>query len=238
MGGAVKRFALVVAGGTGTRMGGGLPKQMLPLGQRAILAHTIDRFLGYDEEIQVVCVLHPTLADGWSAFLDWHFSADETARLHICLGGAERSESVHNGLNQIRDMLQGDDRALVAIHDGVRPFISNRILSEGFALAGEKGNAIATVPVKSSMRMATTEGSKAVDRDLFFHVQTPQVFWLDEILTCYNERGNSIFTDDASLAESQGMNIHMYLGSYDNLKITTPEDLILAERLLERGGWQ
>lgn len=237
MAGKVKRFALVVAGGTGTRMGGGLPKQMLPLGERAVLAHTIDRFLAFDEELQIVCVLHPSLADGWSAFLDWHFTPAEVSRLHICLGGAERSESVHNGLNQIRDLLRGEDRALVAIHDGVRPFINGRILSEGFALASEKGNAIATVPVKSSMRMVTPEGSKAVDRDMFYHVQTPQVFWLDQILTCYNERGTVVFTDDASLAESQGMNIHMYMGSYDNLKITTPEDLILAERFLERGEW-
>ncbi|MBK9448678.1 MAG: 2-C-methyl-D-erythritol 4-phosphate cytidylyltransferase [Bacteroidetes bacterium] len=232
----VQKFALVVAGGTGTRMGAGMPKQMLPLKERAVLAHTLDRFLSFDPEIQIVSVLHPSLADSWSAFLDWHFGAVESPRLHICLGGAERSESVQNGLHQIRDMV-GEGRALVAIHDGVRPFVNHRILSEGFALAEEKGNAVAVVPVKSSMRMKTENGSKAVERDLFYHVQTPQIFFLDEILTCYNERGNAIFTDDASLAESQGMTIQMYLGSYDNLKITTPEDLLLAERLLERGDW-
>ncbi|HEX2898620.1 MAG TPA: 2-C-methyl-D-erythritol 4-phosphate cytidylyltransferase, partial [Bacteroidia bacterium] len=130
-----------------------------------------------------------------------------------------------------------DGRALVAIHDGVRPFINARILSEGFALAEEKGNAVASVPVKSSMRMKTDTGSKAVERDMFYHVQTPQIFYLDEILTCYNDRGNAVFTDDASLAEQHGMTIQMYMGSYDNLKITTPEDIPLAERLLERGGW-
>jgi 2-C-methyl-D-erythritol 4-phosphate cytidylyltransferase len=233
---AIQKFALVVAGGTGTRMGAGMPKQMLPLNERAVLAHTLDRFLAFDPDIQIVSVLHASLADSWSAFLDWHFGADESPRLHICLGGAERSESVHNGLNHIRDMA-GEGRALVAIHDGVRPFVNDRILSAGFALAEETGNAVAAVPVKSSMRMKTPEGSKAIERDLFYHVQTPQIFFLDEILTCYNERGNAIFTDDASLAESQGMQIQMYMGSYDNLKITTPEDLLLAERLLERGGW-
>lgn len=233
----LQKFALVVAGGTGTRMGAGLPKQMLPLRDRAVLAHTIDRFLAYDPEMQIVSVLHPSLADSWSAFLDWHFSAEESPRLHICLGGAERSESVHNGLVHIQDMLTGDGRALVAIHDGVRPFINARILSEGFALAEEKGNAVTSVPVKSSMRMKTNTGSKAVERDMFYHVQTPQIFYLDEILTCYNDRGNAVFTDDASLAEQHGMTIQMYMGSYDNLKITTPEDILLAERLLERGGW-
>jgi 2-C-methyl-D-erythritol 4-phosphate cytidylyltransferase len=232
----IQKFALIVAGGTGTRMGAGMPKQMLPLKERAVLAHTLDRFLAFDPEIQIVSVLHSSLADSWSAFLDWHFGADESPRLHICLGGAERSESVHNGLKHIQDMV-GDGRALVAIHDAVRPFVNARILSEGFALAEEQGNAVAAVPVKSSMRMKTDHGSIAVERDLFYHVQTPQVFFLDQILTCYNDRGNANFTDDASLAEAHGMNIQMYLGSYNNLKITTPEDLLLAERLLESGNW-
>jgi 2-C-methyl-D-erythritol 4-phosphate cytidylyltransferase len=209
---------------------------MLPLKGRAVLAHTIDRFLSSDPEIQIICVLHESLADGWTSFLDWHFGADKSPRLHICLGGTERSESVHNGLLEIRD-LAGGRPALVAIHDGVRPFINDRIISEGFALAEEKGNAVATVPVKSSMRIKTEDGSRAVNRDAYFHVQTPQVFHLEEILACYSHRGTEIFTDDASLAERQGVNIQLYLGSYDNLKITTPEDLILAERILERGGW-
>jgi 2-C-methyl-D-erythritol 4-phosphate cytidylyltransferase len=233
---AIRKFALIVAGGTGTRMGGGLPKQMLPLRDRAVLAHTIDRFLAYDPEIEIVCVLHATLAESWDAFLDWHFTAVEFPRLHICLGGAERTESVHNGLNQVRD-LAGDGRVLVAIHDAVRPFVNSRLLGEGFALAEERGNAVATVPVKSSIRMRTDGGSKAVDRNVFYHVQTPQIFYLDEILTCYNSRGAETFTDDAALAERCGMDIHMFMGSYDNLKITTPEDLILAERILERGTW-
>jgi 2-C-methyl-D-erythritol 4-phosphate cytidylyltransferase len=232
----IRKYALIVAGGTGTRMGGGLPKQMLPLKDRAVLAHTIDRFLTFDPKLEIVCVLHATLAESWDAFLDWHFTAEDSPRLHICLGGAERTESVHNGLNHIRD-LAPDDRILVAIHDAVRPFLNSRILSEGFALAEERGNAVATVPVKSSIRMKTDGGSKAVDRNVFFHVQTPQIFYLDQILTCYNSRGNATFTDDATLAERSGHDIHMFMGSYDNLKITTPEDLLLAERILERGTW-
>ena len=144
---------------------------MLPLKERAVLAHTIDRFLQFDAALQVVVVLHATLADSWSAFLDWHFGADESPRIHICLGGAERSESVHNGLSHIQQ-LAGEAKVLVAIHDAVRPFVNERILSEGFALAEEKGNAVATVPVKSSMRIRTATGSEAVDREQFYHVQT------------------------------------------------------------------
>jgi 2-C-methyl-D-erythritol 4-phosphate cytidylyltransferase len=232
----LQKFALIVAGGTGTRMGAGLPKQMLPLKERAVLAHAIDRFIEFDPAMQVIVVLHPTLADGWSAFLDWHFSPSVAAQIHICLGGAERSESVQNGLQLIAELV-AEGQALVAIHDAVRPFVNKRMLSEGFALAEEKGNAVACVAVKSSMRKRTAEGSQAIDRSDFYHVQTPQIFYLDQILRCYLERGEALFTDDASLAESQGMMIQMYLGSYDNLKITTPDDLIVAERILERGNW-
>ena len=89
-----QKYALIVAGGTGTRMGAGLPKQMLPLKERAVLAHTIDRFLAFDPEIEIVCVLHPSLADNWPAFLDWHFDATTSPRLHICLGGAARTLSL------------------------------------------------------------------------------------------------------------------------------------------------
>ena len=232
-----KKYALIVAGGTGTRMGAGLPKQMLPLKDRAVLAHTIDRFLEFDPTIEIVAVLHPSLADNWPAFLDWHFDASESPRLHICLGGEERTESVHNGLIFI-DKHNDHEEALVAIHDGVRPFANVRMLSEGFALASEKGNAIAAVQVKSSMRMRTETGSQAVARDQFYHVQTPQIFLLSQILDAYNRRPQGNFTDDASLAESFGMDIQLFQGSYENIKITTPEDLFVAERLLERGTWK
>jgi 2-C-methyl-D-erythritol 4-phosphate cytidylyltransferase len=228
----IRKFALIVAGGTGTRMGSGMPKQLMQINGRAILAHTIDRFLEFDGKLDIVIVLHESLAEAWPSFLDWNFSAETAPRLHVCLGGAERSESVHNGLAQIRK-LAGDARVIVAIHDAVRPFVDQRMLSEGYALAEEKGNAVATVPVKSSMRKRTETGSIAVDRDDYFHVQTPQVFFLDDILAAYSRRPPTpTFTDDASLAEHFGMEIQMYFGGYDNLKITTPEDLIVAERLL------
>lgn len=87
------------------------------------------------------------------------------------------------------------------------------------------------------MRIRTATGSEAVDREQFYHVQTPQIFYLEQILDCYLRRGNEVFTDDASLAERHGMAIQMYMGSYDNLKITTPDDLIVAERIVERGDW-
>ena len=98
------KYALIVAGGTGTRMGAGLPKQMLPLKERAVLAHVIDRFLAFDPDIHIVCVLHASLADNWPSFLDWHFDASLSPRLHVCLGGEERTESVHNGLIYIDKM--------------------------------------------------------------------------------------------------------------------------------------
>lgn len=226
-------LGLVVAGGTGTRLGAGMPKQMLLLQGKPILAHTLSVFLDFDAELQLCTVLHESILPDWQNFLDRNFPPDLHHRLHACAGGAERTESVHRGLESLAH-LPGGKPALVAIHDGVRPFVSESMLAKGYALAALRGNAVAGVPVKSSLRRLTDSGSEAIDRSQFFHVQTPQIFRFAEILQCYSQWGSGPFTDDAGLAESQGINIHLYPGSYDNIKITTPEDLVMAERILEQ----
>jgi 2-C-methyl-D-erythritol 4-phosphate cytidylyltransferase len=226
-------LGLVVAGGTGTRLGANMPKQMLPLRGKPILAHTLSVFLDFHPDLQLCTVLHASILPDWPQFLHQNFPKIAHSRLHACAGGPERTESVHLGLELLAG-LAGKEPALVAIHDGVRPFIDRRMLAEGYALAWEKGNAVAGVPVKSSLRRLTDSGSKAIDRSQFFHVQTPQIFHLDEILKCYINRDSAAYTDDAGLAEAQGMNIHLYPGSYDNIKITTPEDLVMAERILDQ----
>lgn len=226
--------AVIVAGGTGTRLGAGMPKQMLPLLGRPILAHTLDRFLEYDAELVTVTVLHPSLFGTWELFVQDHFPADLHPRLLACSGGRERTNSVQAGLDLLRATLVDED-ALVAIHDAVRPFIDRAMLDQGFALAAEKGNATAAVPVKSSLRVRTPEGSHAIDRSQYFHVQTPQIFRLADIHTCYHHRDpQAVYTDDASLAEDQGMRIQLFDGHYDNLKVTTLEDLLLAEQLIKQ----
>ncbi|MEM7037881.1 MAG: 2-C-methyl-D-erythritol 4-phosphate cytidylyltransferase [Bacteroidota bacterium] len=229
-------YALLMAGGVGSRMDAGLPKQMIPLCGRPILAHTLGRLLAFDAGMVVVTVLHASILPDWEAFVAAHFPAVAPGQLLACAGGDSRTASVHNGLRYLAASREGrgDRDALVAIHDGVRPFLTERMLREGFALAAEKGNAVAAVPVKSSLRMTTETGSQAIDRTRFFHVQTPQIFRFITILDAYASQPQGTFTDDASLAEATGENIHLFTGSYDNIKITTPEDLLLAERLLQR----
>ena len=226
-------MALVVAGGTGSRLGASVPKQMLPLRGRPILAHTLDAFLAFGQKIEVCTVLHASLLESWPEFVRAWFPAAELPRLHACAGGPDRTHSVSNGLDLLAQ-LPGTNAAIVAIHDSVRPFLDARILDEGYALAAQKGNAVAAVPVKSSLRMRTPKGSQAIDRNNFFQVQTPQFFQLETILDCYASRPSQAFTDDASLAEAQGMNIHLFSGSYDNIKITTPEDLLIAGQIHDR----
>jgi 2-C-methyl-D-erythritol 4-phosphate cytidylyltransferase len=228
--------AVIVAGGTGTRLGAGMPKQMLPLQGRPILAHTLDRFLAYDPTLVTVTVLHASLYADWDAFITTHFPAEAHARLRACPGGAERTDSVQAGLQCLHTAL-GTDEALVAIHDAVRPFIDREMLDRGFSLAAIHGNATAAVPVKSSLRVLTPQGSQAIDRSQYFHVQTPQMFRLGEIIDCYLARDvQRVYTDDAGLAEDQGMHIQLFDGSYDNLKVTTLEDLLLAEQLMAQRG--
>ncbi|MEM0997126.1 MAG: 2-C-methyl-D-erythritol 4-phosphate cytidylyltransferase [Bacteroidota bacterium] len=227
-------LGLVVAGGTGKRLGASIPKQMLPLRGRPILAHTLQVFLDFAPEVKICTVLHASLLDEWPDFLSINFPTEIHPRLSACAGGSDRTASVANGLRQLQE-LNGSSPALVAIHDGVRPFVDRRMLADGFDIAVEKGNAVAGVPVKSSLRMLTDSGSStAIDRSKFFHVQTPQIFQLTAIAECYAQRGSGPYTDDASLAEDQGLSIHLYHGSYDNIKITTPEDLLMAERLFDQ----
>lgn len=222
-----------MAGGTGTRLGAGFPKQMLPLAGRPILAHTLDRLLEFDPRMLIVSVLHSSLLATWQEFVRAYFPMPYHSQLLSVEGGAERTQSVHKGLQFLKDLGVGD-QGMVAITDGVRPFIDAEMLGRGFAQASEKGNAVAAVPVKSSLRMMTEEGSKAIDRSLFFHVQTPQIFKLGEILGAYENAPEGVFTDDASLAEATGIPIHLFQGTYDNIKITTLEDLPIAEELLRK----
>lgn len=220
----------MTAGGMGKRLGAGMPKQMLPLAGRPILAHTLDRLLAYDHRMLVAVVLHPGLMETWPDFLNAYYQTPYHHQMLACEGGAERSDSVHNGLRFLKELGVAEE-GLVAITDGVRPFLSKDMMERGFAMAEEQGNAVAGMPVKSSLRRLTEKGSVAIDRSAYFHVQTPQIFQLGEILKAYNSAPEGHFTDDASLAEACGMNIHLFEGSYENIKITTPEDLVIAEQI-------
>ena len=222
----MNRYAVIVAGGSGSRMGSETPKQFLPIGNAPILMHTIKRFFTSNEMVNVILVLPLEQIDRWHQLCEkYSFSIPHL----IVPGGKNRFQSVRNGLNSI-----GVNEGLVAIHDGVRPFISKRIIEETFSVAEEKGNAVVAVELKDSIRLIDKKGNKTVQRENYRIIQTPQTFKISQIRDAFHKAKNDDFTDDASVAEAAGYAIELVEGSYENIKITTPEDLAMAEAILKK----
>jgi 2-C-methyl-D-erythritol 4-phosphate cytidylyltransferase len=230
-------WAVVVGGGSGSRMSSelgldaasALPKQFMKIGGRPVVVHTLSRFLEFDSRLRVVLVLPEAYVGRVGQLVLDHLSAEQRVRVAAVAGGSTRTESVRRGLAAIGPSADG----LVAIQDAVRPFVTHEMISASYALAAERGSAICCVPSKASLRQTTEGGqSVAVDRSQYLAVQTPQTFQLALLRDAYT-RALGDFTDDASLVESLGHAIYTCPGRYDNLKITTAEDLILAELLLK-----
>lgn len=222
-----KEFALIVAGGKGTRIKSRLPKQFLELHGKPILMHTLDAFFRYSEKIQIVLVLPEDDFQTWRDLCDrYHYQQP----VILQKGGETRFQSVKNGLEKI------EGPGLVAIHDGVRPLVSEDIIGASFRLAAVHQSAVAAVRLKESIRMTDQDNTKAVDRSRFRLIQTPQTFSIDLIKQAYQLKEDTTLTDDASVAERLGHTISLFEGSYLNIKITTPEDLIVAEALMNRVG--
>ncbi|MDX2245672.1 MAG: 2-C-methyl-D-erythritol 4-phosphate cytidylyltransferase [Bacteroidia bacterium] len=230
----MNRSVLIVAGGSGMRMGADIPKQFLPLAGVPVLIHTINKFFRWETSLPLVLVLPEDQFGYWEKIAEEFLPASARNQISLSPGGKTRTESVHNGLEKLAGRVGNAAQTLVAIHDGVRPFVNDLILQGAFEMAEKQGASVACVPVKASIREITQEGnSRAVDRTRFLEVQTPQTFRLEEILYCYRnrpEKGN--FTDDASLYELTGKTVAICPGSYDNIKITTPEDMLVAEGLM------
>ncbi len=219
-----KEFALIVAGGKGTRIKSNLPKQFIELNGKPILLHTIDAFHRYSKSLTVILVLPEDDFEVWNGICE-KFNFNEPVLLQK--GGATRFQSVRNGLDKI------EGEGLVAIHDGVRPLVSEDIIGASFRLAAIHHCAVAAVRLKESLRMTDKDGTKAVDRSLFRLIQTPQTFDVQLIKKAYRMKEDSSFTDDASVAERAGHRISLFEGSFLNIKITTPEDLVIAEALMK-----
>ena len=220
-----KEYALIVAGGKGTRIKSKTPKQFLELNGLPVLMHTILAFYRYAESITVILVLPEDDMDTWRALCAQHNFSKPLILQH---GGETRFQSVKNGLKKI-----DDDNALVAIHDGVRPLINENIIAASFRLAAVHQSAIAAVRLKESIRMTDQDKTMAVDRSKFRIIQTPQTFKVSLIKNAYTLKEDFSLTDDASVAEKAGHIISLFEGSYENIKITTAEDLIVAEALLK-----
>ena len=222
----MKKVAVIVAGGSGSRMQSEIPKQFIILGDKPVLMHTVTRFHHYDPSIQIILVLPENQIGWWSALcLEHNFTIATT----VVSGGKTRFQSVRNGLNAVDSNISD---TFVAIHDGVRPFVSNEVLSRSFEEALIFDNSIACVGLKDSVRLVEGEVSIHVDRSLYRLIQTPQTFRFQLIRNFYQEE-QAHFTDDASVAEFHGMKIHLTEGNYENIKITTPEDLLIGEAFLK-----
>ncbi len=223
----MKKFAIIVAGGSGLRMGAALPKQYLPIGGTPILMHTLSRFHHHPEEIEVILVIPHRDFEFWKQLCREH---DFNVSHNLVPGGSTRFQSVKNGLNAI-----ADKDGLVAIHDGVRPFVTEEMISEGFLNASETGSAVAVVPLKDSLRKVNGRGGSSYqNRDEYRLVQTPQTFQLQKIKKAFEVEELRAFTDDATVYEHQGWEVSLFEGNAANIKITTPEDMAFAEFLLGR----
>jgi len=221
----MKKVVIIVAGGSGSRMNTDKPKQFLILGNKPVLQHTIEKFYNYDSQIEIIVVLPENYISLWKNLC---FENTFNIEHKIVTGGKERFFSVKNAI----DILENVD--LVAIHDGVRPFVSLSTINEAFETAKLKGNAIPVITAFDSVRISIAGGNKPLDRKIVKLVQTPQVFKFDLIKNAYNQTYVHEFTDDASVVEMLGEKINLTEGNRENIKITTPEDLIIGEAFLKK----
>lgn len=220
-----KEYALIVAGGKGARMGSSVPKQFIELLGKPVLLHTLEAFYRYDSDLTTILVLPEDDFATWAAICrKYNF----TKPVILQKGGDTRFQSVRNGLDKI------EGEGLVAIHDGVRPLVSEDIIGASFRLAAIHHCAVAAVRLKESIRMTDQHHTKAMDRSRFRLIQTPQTFDVQLIKKAYRIKEDPSLTDDASVAEKSGHVISLFEGSFENIKITTPEDLVIASALLQQ----
>jgi 2-C-methyl-D-erythritol 4-phosphate cytidylyltransferase len=217
-----KKVAIIVAGGSGTRMGSTIPKQFLELAGKPVLWHTVTAFVKAYNDIQIILVL-PEIHFSYVA--DW---LPEFAGTTITLikGGDTRFHSVKNGLDQVKEP------AVIFVHDGVRPLVSTTLIRGCYEAAVESGSAIPAIDMKDSIRETGGFGNKAVNRESFKIIQTPQTFLSELILPAFALPYDPLFTDEATVVERQGHRIRLVPGEEANIKITRPLDLIVADALL------
>jgi 2-C-methyl-D-erythritol 4-phosphate cytidylyltransferase len=223
----MNKYVIIVAGGSGTRMGAEVSKQYLPIGNKTILMHTLEKFHQTVPDAFLTLVIPANDFDFWNKLCqDYQFDVPH----QLIAGGNTRFQSVKNGLAAIQTTA-----GIVAIHDGVRPFVSPEVIKNSFEVAQQSGSAIAVVPLKDSIRKVEWDGnSKFKNRKEYRLVQTPQTFHLQKIKIAFEVEENDSFTDDATVYEYQGHSVELIEGNFENIKITTPEDLLFAEFLLTK----
>lgn len=220
---ALKKIAVIVAGGTGSRMNNSIPKQFLLLKNKPVLFYTIDTFLRSYDDLQIILVLPEEHVAAGQEIIDAYFDYN---RIKITIGGRTRFHSVQNGLSLI------EEECIVFVHDAVRCLLTTDLIKRCYKAAIENGTAIPVIDSKDSVRIVTGEDNAAVDRYRIKLVQTPQTFHSKILLPAFNIDYKDKFTDEATVVEAFGLKVNLVEGEENNIKITRPLDLILAESLV------
>jgi len=220
----MEKYVLIVAGDKGSRFDGITPKQFALIKGKPVLLHTFEAFLRSDKSLHFILVLSDSKSvENWKSICKKHHFNN----FHkIVLGGESRQQSVQSGLAKI------PDNVLIAIHDGVRPIVSQRLIKEGFELASKRGSAVPVIEITETVRQIKSGSNIVIDRKNLSLVQTPQFFQSNLIKQAYNNINRSDFTDDASIYENAGFKLTFFAGERQNLKITYPIDLLIAKALL------
>lgn len=220
----MKKYAVIVAGGSGLRMGTALPKQFLPLRGKPVLWHSLQTFLAAWPHLEIVLVLPQEHVSTGEAIVA---TTSSPARIRITVGGETRFHSVKNGLTCI------NEPSIVFVHDAVRCLITTSLIHRCYEAALEKGNAIPAIQPIDTLRMETVHGNHLLDRQQVRIIQTPQTFYSDLLKKAFEQPYDPSFTDEAGVVEKLGVPIQLIEGEASNIKITRPLDILLAEKILE-----
>jgi 2-C-methyl-D-erythritol 4-phosphate cytidylyltransferase len=223
----MKKYAVIVAGGTGSRMNSTVPKQFLLLKNKPVLFYTLDTFLRAYDDIKIILVLPEEHVASGQEIIDAWF---DYKRIKITVGGRTRFHSVQNGL------LLVEEESIVFVHDAVRCLLTTGLIHKCYDAALEFGAAIPVVDCKDSVRIVTAEGNEALERRMIKLVQTPQVFLSTILQPAYNIDYKDKYTDEATVVEAFGMKVKLVEGDENNIKITRPLDFVLAEKIMEESG--
>lgn len=222
----MSRYVIIVAGGKGLRMGSDIPKQFLPLKGRPVLMHTIDVFKSVYPDAHVILVLPREQQEFWTQLCERHSYQTDCL---VADGGQTRFHSVQNGLS----LIPADAQGVVGVHDGVRPFVSSETIRRCYESAETHGAVVPVIPVVETVRHLQADGSSVtVDRNAYRLVQTPQTFGVQLLKRAYGQPFAPFFTDDASVVEAMGQPVILVEGNHENIKLTNPADLKLAEAMI------
>ena len=218
-----KQAVIFVAGGTGTRMGSSLPKQFLKLNNTPILIHTLRNFFSFNRNFEMIVVMHHDYISFWK---DLCLQFEDVPEHTVVAGGEERFHSVKNGIESV-----SADVKHIAIHDAVRPLVSHETLTRCFNALNEHNAVVPAIPINDSIREVHGVLNKSVDRSLYKRIQTPQCFESTMLKEAYSKPFSPLFTDDASVVEANDHSVFLVEGNLENIKITSPIDLIVGESL-------